>query len=706
MQHLLIAPFLPINLKNSILDSIQNCYEAAFPDLNERENFSAVWKRCRHSSLRTPEPGTMMFVLLDDSDQFIGALMADYYNTNDFLHLIYLFVHPNHRKSGLGSILLHEGVTRMRHACKDVKKELKHVVLEANIPWRTIQDSFNPDIRLHFFRKNNVQWINIPYVQPQLCNKSERVSHLFLLYFPTRPNVCLHRDELKDFLLDLYQGLGVMHPEKDLDILEMFEKINQICSEQLLIPMSTIPEMESHSLLIRNASISYQLAIQQPQDADKESFCPYFHSYETDLFSFRYQKNKPFRTRFLKDHGTIDIHIHFPETYTYFSEGKNFTKQSFRHNVKAKIHLSITHFKEGGIAILQCVVSSIEDEGFYENELIKLSNFFGSKQENVDLRDQIRFSFSDSDETHLLVSFLEQALSQSISRFVLHTGVIQFDTASIHFETSLPSDPFEWSEVYNQLRFAQAGNEEQLLEFEHNYQNNSAFQLICNALCGFSLGIFDFNRMGFDEIIDTLIPKRAGESFFIMLNRGVLLNMCHEDELFAATKENVGLSPYLLIPNTVLAYNDCILELADKKVHKLKESRKAGGSISVEHLRKIRKQIDVILHTWFLPNVFQYPTEKELYDYGLSHRGIDEQKISLKEVKTEIDALIEEKESERASRHELFMTILLTIISCFQLQGIFQSLADGNQMKSWIYTALFSFSVAGTIFYVNRIRKK
>ena len=123
-------------------------------------------------------------------------------------------------------------------------------------------------------------------------------------------------------------------------------------------------------------------------------------------------------------------------------------------------------------------------------------------------------------------------------------------------------------------------------------------------------------------------------------------------------------------------------------------------------MRASRSKIDNWLNNGYFPSIFQYPSEKDLYSFGTNHRGLEEYKINLElSIKT-LDDLKDELISNRQENSDLMMTIILTLLSGVQFQGIFESIANGNIIKSWLYTVLFSICLAGAIYYFTKMKMK
>ena len=684
------------------LEDFEISYIEAFPDLNEREELLDIYKRLTLEEESNDLPVKSFIILHPFEERFGGGLIVDYYTNSKIIHLIYLVVNHEIRQLGIAKKILKEDLPAAIEILETrLKINFNAIVFESNNPILTTIDNFDTELRLSIFKKLGAKLIPIDYIQPPLDRGKKNVNNLFLLLLQQNEKDALTKTILVDFLIELYQGLGIGDPKKDNDFNTMLNSIQAMTSEN--IELQEIPTIDNDNFKFRRVSLSFQLIVDDYENSSFEDICTFFHSYETDLLSFRFQRERPFQTSFIQNIGVIPVEIHFPKSYTYLSEGVSTTVQSKRRTIKANLHPNLSKVENSSTVIFNVVFSNDVNDYFSESEIIKLLNFVGSKQENVNLKDQIYFSRSGTDEKYELEEFLSKIIniSQSMN---LRNGIIQFDTSTIDFQSA--DDEFNWTSFYNHLRLGLHNETEAQMKLELLYNNNEIFNKFCNLLCGFSLGIFDYNRMGFDEVMDTLKPIKSNENYMLLKVRGILLNMCHEDEMYENCISSVGISPYFIVPNMVITYNEYQLENAFKL---LKATiTEAGDNIKYPSfkLRLIRNKADEIMQFHQIPCVFQYKTEKDIFKFSTSEHGLDYLLDNVKNKLSTIDHLIGEKESQREANSELFITILLTLLSCFQFQGIFESLLNNDHLLSWIYTTTFSFTVAFLIFYINKLKKK
>ncbi|RJQ09808.1 MAG: hypothetical protein C4551_03380 [Bacillota bacterium] len=86
-------------------------------------------------------------------------------------------------------------------------------------------------------------------------------------------------------------------------------------------------------------------------------------------------------------------------------------------------------------------------------------------------------------------------------------------------------------------------------------------------------GIFDFDQIDLEEAVDTLIPTFADATAFLRNHRCTLTCIAEEDRSMDECWEEVGISPYLLIPHAALLHNEAISEVANEVM-----DRATGGA--------------------------------------------------------------------------------------------------------------------------------
>jgi hypothetical protein len=193
---------------------------------------------------------------------------------------------------------------------------------------------------------------------------------------------------------------------------------------------------------------------------------------------------------------------------------------------------------------------------------------------------------------------------------------------------------------------------------------------VFKAYCGMSLGIFDYDRMGIQEIDDTLVPlpNSQTEESFLVIHRGVLAMFGYEDDVLESFWQTLAMNPYVLIPSAVLAHNDIVSRDVETRLDVLlQEANKDKPRFSITRIIEDRNYADNLINDNILGNVFQYKTEQELYEEGMNRRGIDQRIKDCRLKLDQLDKLIENLHQKRTKRYQRGVQVLLTIVGVFNV---------------------------------------
>lgn len=190
---------------HELINQFSVIYNQAFPDENEREELSSIYKRLEAKTV------PYSFIILDIIDeQVLGGIILDVYVASQFLHLIYIVTDPKKRRQGIAKKLLK---TYLPEALNQLNLNFETVIFESNNPVKTEIDSFDTTLRLDIFRKLGAKHIPITYIQPPLEGRTQYVDNLFL--FSYSKDEYLDADNLVKFIEELYYGLNIYDYKKD-----------------------------------------------------------------------------------------------------------------------------------------------------------------------------------------------------------------------------------------------------------------------------------------------------------------------------------------------------------------------------------------------------------------------------------------------------------------------------------------------------------
>jgi hypothetical protein len=191
----------------------------------------------------------------------------------------------------------------------------------------------------------------------------------------------------------------------------------------------------------------------------------------------------------------------------------------------------------------------------------------------------------------------------------------------------------------------------------------------CIALQGLLCGLLDHWDIAEDELEDVF--KRSVDltgSTYVNVHKGTLISFGDDDRFNTnPAYDRLGMSPYLLLPQSVLLHNERLLERADDAAALLAEGDNSGDSTSaqfqqsangMDRLARKPKQKELYdaelkmraaLQKDWIPNLFHYSLEREIYDKGEFGRGLAAWKGSLIERLEELDGMLEETKAENAN---------------------------------------------------------
>lgn len=209
-----------------LLGAFVSLYDRTFTDPTERED-PAEWDDRLWAKPPPGQPVTHLVVAepAPPAREVPGGLLFEYYPESRCGLLAYLAVDPRHRRQGLARRLIERAMQILREDAGRFGGELRMVFAETEDPTLVGagRGSMPPRERLKAFSRLGAAWVDVPYVQPQLCGGSDRGRHMMLLAFGPdgiAPRI-IDGSMLREFLDEYYRSLGVSDPASDPDWLKM-----------------------------------------------------------------------------------------------------------------------------------------------------------------------------------------------------------------------------------------------------------------------------------------------------------------------------------------------------------------------------------------------------------------------------------------------------------------------------------------------------
>jgi GNAT superfamily N-acetyltransferase len=762
---------------NSLFEQFVSLYQRTFTDRDITED-PDVWRAALATPPVPPLPLTVLLVAVDRSGgqpRVVGGCVFEYYRRSKCALLAYIVTDPTHRKRGVARLLM-AGTTSLLRA---IDPELRGLFAETERfeldgPADELDESAR---RLTALGQLGWRWLQVPYVQPPLSPDRSPARNLLLMAFPLPPGDALSipRQNVVAYLHEFYAAQAVADPEGDPDLGAMAHGLRQLATkydpDADRVPYADLPMLEAPTMECSRVRVTLH-AVTEEQEMSREAwdgispetgstrvdgqpaqFCPYFHSFETDVLSYRFQHMPPLDS-VCEYEAPEPVTIHLPEAVSYLSEGRQTTLLCTRTSVPALVNLSSTRFRETGVRIwhvtfrprdpLPAPVTVITSPAgpsrapapntthdlaagwFTELDVIKLIKLYNEGIECTEsLLDEIGFSVDGRQAEG------EEPVRLSFGGLVAELtggdvkGVVTPKAGTVAIDPDDPnlSDAEQWRDLFTKMHGVR--HDDVVSAAEVDLVLGKGEHRFLEACCGIANGIFDYHRMAHDELIETLTPNVPIATDVILVRKGTLMSLNLMDEMFdnEVANSTIGTNPYLLIPHSVILQNEYLVDRADSRLdqadgilrglrapHRLRSwlrhpAKRLRGErpSSLANAREDIGAAERDLRRLYVPNIFQYPTERGIYDVGHSHRGADDRKAQSLDKLADVRSSLEDERQFRLDE-KLFIvqlvTALLGVHAVLQVTE-FLFVPEGRQflqfgppnLAGWTLIAVFAASV-------------
>lgn len=671
-------------------------YDDAFPDPEERED-PQEWRARLRDSPPPPQPYMQLLLAVertaDGAEAVLGGIAYEYYRDSACGLLTYVAVDPRRRGNGIARKLLARAHADLRSIATAQEKTLRAAFGEAQIP-ALLDDPAQREFahrRQLMLGKLGAMRLDTPYVQPELSGGGGRSRHLMLMLMTDGETPAhLAAETVRAFLHEFYRALGVPHPEVDADF--------QASVAALALGVRMIPIIEAPALAATNIAMCLHFVqrsggrpFSPAQDSD---CCPIFHSMELDLLSSSFQAPPPFETVSLthgdvpddacvgRDYG-FPLRVRFPDHVTYRSEGRTETRYCVHPVRKLRAYIARTRFFGSNVTIWHVVLRPDAGETLTEFDLIKLIHLYDGRTEETTLATDVRFSGSSDSEVD--VRGLPGMLVPDHVRHKLQPvgGTCQW----IALEPCEGAD--EASAALARRALAHARDLPTLSAW---VERNTTEGRWVKALCGVLTGIFDFDEIDGNEAMDTLAPTVDLPGCLIQMHRRTLLQISDHDRPMASCRGTVGISPYLLVPHAAVLFNEQLLEQAD-------ETAKTALRLSAPPISALQAAHDLVdknVRRLWLPNIFNYATERALFEKGLQGRGAMDRFWAVERRMQELKSCLGTAWERRRDIGQAVIAALVAVLAVLQVQEpVFKMIDPREPMDvKWIMLGLIAAIVA------------
>ena len=434
--------------------------------------------------------------------------------------------------------------------------------------------------------------------------------------------------------------------------------------------------------------------------------CPVYHSFETDLLAYRFQedRHRPIMSACMAE-TRFAVTIRFPERVRYVSEGLVQEVVMDRTEVEVVAALTASRFPKTGVRVWHLALAPPHDGYLTELDIIQLvSLYYNDHEQTSPLGSPSEIQFKRTGTTGEWVSL--GSLLHELSDTALEAE--RPAAGTIELNPAVGSDSFEeWKRILSALYLTTQDDQEAFRELEALYEGEGEEkgegEEMLDALCGVVSGLFDYRRMSFAEMQDTLAPDSAAGSYAIWLSRATLTNVDLLDEMLDRCGGTIGISPYLILPHAVLLHNEFVVDravevarmalttddavgdtrhLGASELVRLEGGQARAAVVSrIDGLVAARQEVEKCLHLEYVPNVFNYPGERELYEVGAVSRGAKEKQQEAERLYEEVSARIRDYRDVLAEVDRLEMegeekrrSFLLTVVSVILSLGVLPDL--------------------------------
>lgn len=658
-----------IDLRNHpstpLLTAFVSLYDRTFTIPSERED-PGQWTERLFLNLEPPEPKTHILVAVrndGDEESVVGGLVFEYYRESCCGLMTYLVVDPTQRRRGIARCLLENAVSTLQNDAAAEGNSLNAIFAEVHDPAKIASkdSSMCPVERLAAF-KSFARRVEIDYVQPELIGGVSRERRMMLLSIqvPSHEITRLPVSVIFGFLHEFYRALRVANPDQDSDYIAMRSSCE---SEVALLPIESRHSdnkirREIPVITLTEASFCLHYVMRPVETSHSGNYedCPFFSSMELDLLAHQFQIHRLFGSACVIKH-PIQAKLKFPTRVHYRSEGRHMTLVAESANCQVNLLVSKTTFNRSGTIVWHVTITPCIGWSFSEFDIIKLIHLYGGKSEHTQLKDQIRFILPNGNDFSA-----REILTELVSPLLDNVDPV---AGTVELILRGRDQNYNSKDVIDALHDLHGDNDgSRISQLDEWIDNKSTEGQVLTALNGVVTGIFDFDKVGSSELLDTLVPTVPSAPGFLKVSRSTLVYITEEDRAFEQCYNTIGASPYLLIPHAVLLHNEALVAEASECASKVLKPR----GVNLGSLSSARALADRNLHSLLVPNVFNYLTERTIRDDGSVVRGDEDRRMATVGMLRELTSLVDERWERRRETGNLVLSALLLVLTMLQVR--------------------------------------
>jgi len=569
----------------------------------------------------------------------------------------------------VGRRLFELALGSVRDAAEHDGEPVQAVFAEIHYPWAVdgAVDAIDPTTRAWIMERLGARRVPITYVQPALSAESSPSERLMLIAFPPDGEGSVDATVVAGFLREYYLACGVEDLEQDPFLARMERELEEFDGA---VPLE---ELVGAGLRFKRFGLVLHFVRQLPEPAVAETLSERpnpFQSFEEDLLSHHYRPGveRPgdddvrFENRLLHETERLVVEYRVGDGIRFQSEGELKTldlpppdPEGWRRR-RLRILASRTLFPTSRYVVYHLALVPAQRTEIDEYDVIVLSKLWQGG-ESWQAADGIRFDLDggprDLDIRALAAHLFAPDHEEPGDNWLPRAGTVQLIT-DLHLGVDWP--PI-WSAALVLIDEEENDEQEALVE---RIDRGDPLGRQLRALGGIVQGILDFKAVDAWELADVFKGPTVDSTSLVGIHKGTLLCVMESDRSYDAVAGRIGVSPYLLFPQTVLLHNEAVLDeiatIAGTVEHA--DGRRDDITELSDCLKRLRRRLE-----WYLPNVFHYPSERALFETGERTRSLAERRQSLSARVDEIDARWKLAVEKRRSLSETVRNVLLGVLS-------------------------------------------
>ena len=670
-----------------------------------------------------PQPVMRIVVAVQQGvavERVVGGVAVEFYVASRCALATYLYVldEPELRRHGHARSLL----DKARGAFDD-SNNLEFLLAESEWPERLLACG-SPAVevtvareRLLFFARIGARLINIDYMQPALGPGQKAISYLRLLAIPPAATPKARFDEARlghavaHFLSDFYSALSQeskFPPDRSTLVL-----LQEQCKRQRPLT-SLLPRLrEADAALCFHfvETLENTPTNKQVMGILRNYTCPVLHSMETDLLARPYRERRPLRTVCVTkapsdapaDDAGVPVEITFPALIRFNSENRVEERRWPLRRRRVLAYLAFTAFFEARVLVWHLTLRAGRDAAkddtshwLDELDLITLQKL----ADDVANQERLFAPTHDNDERNITkgVEFaLPTTEVEGLRGMVMPLDIHGLLSAVAHIaqerarkaaqEKHLSAARVE-SETLPVPKDAHMSVSATLQILGRRVGATLPFHGIKNllereALCGIISCILDFDEIDDAEVRDTLSSSVALDDVLLRVHRVALVYLAEKDRAARMVEKSVGISPYLIVPQATVLCDEWLLKDTESTPAPaprwwralLKTTLRAPltpkhGSNKANVLSRRLAFLESTLRARWIPNVFFYKTERQLFERAFEEGGVSARRTKAEELLLKVKSELQIARDYQRGKFEAIVAGLLGAISVLSLESL------------------------------------